>query len=125
MKLYVQEIQGKGRGVLAGEDIPSGTLFESAQVVQFPKGQWKYIAKTKLGNYAYFWGEDLKSGVLALGLGSLYNHSFEPNARYIRNIKNRTIDFVALRDIRQDEEIMINYNGDPEDKTPVWFDVEK
>ncbi len=124
MKTYVKEVGNKGRGVFAGEEIPSGTVFENAPVIAFPKGQWKYITKTKLSNYVFFWGEDLKAGAVALGTGSLYNHSYEPNARYIRNIKNRTVDFVALRDIHEGEEITVNYNCDPNDKTPVWFDVQ-
>lgn len=31
------------------------------------------------------------------------------------------MDFVAISDIKEDEEITINYNGDPNDKTPVRF----
>lgn len=123
MKTSVAFVPGKGRAVLADEDIPEGATIESAPVVTFPREQWKYIAKTRLGEYCYFWGEDLKSGAMALGLGSLYNHSFEPNARYVRHNQEELIEYVALKPIRAGEEITINYNGDPDDLTPVWFDV--
>ena len=65
-------------------------------------------------------GEDK---ALALGYGSLYNHSYTPNARYFTNIENQSIDFYARKDIREGEEIMVNYNGDPEDQSPLWFEV--
>ena len=33
------------------------------------------------------------------------------------------IHFVALRDIAAGEEIVMNYNGEPTDLTPVWFEL--
>ena len=59
---------------------------------------------------------------LALGYGSLYNHSYRPNARY-DDVGQRTKLFTALRAIEPGEEITINYNGDPEDGSPVGFEV--
>ena len=59
---------------------------------------------------------------LALGYGSLYNHSYRPNARYV-DLSERTKLFTAIRDIAAGEEITVNYNGEPEDQTPVGFDV--
>jgi SET domain-containing protein len=59
---------------------------------------------------------------VALGYGSLYNHSYQPNARY-DDESGKTKVFSALRDIAPGEEIVVNYNGVPEDKTPVWFKV--
>ena len=123
MKTRVAFIPEKGRAVLADEDIPVGATIETASVITFPKEQWKHIARTRLSDYCYFWGEDLKSGAMALGTGSLYNHSFKPNARYLRRVTEDLIEYVALAPIRAGEEITINYNGDPDDLTPVWFDV--
>ncbi len=32
----------------------------------------------------------------------------------------------ALKEIKKEEEITVNYNGEPDDTTPInWFDVEK
>ena len=59
---------------------------------------------------------------MALGYGSLYNHSFKPNARYTKGPAEMAIKFSALRDIAAGEEILINYNGTPEDDSPdLWF----
>ena len=56
-------------------------------------------------------------------MSSLYNHSYKPNAIYIRKVSEKVIDFVAIRDIEAGEEITINYNGVSDSNQPVWFDV--
>ena len=60
---------------------------------------------------------------LALGYGSLYNHSYQPNARYDDQPAG-AMTFTALRDIRAGEEITINYNNlGPSAAHPVKFEV--
>jgi hypothetical protein len=73
-----------------------------------------------VSDYCFAWGRGTVA--LALGYGSLYNHSYKPNARY-DDVWPQTKEFTALRDIAPGEEITVNYNGDPEDRSPVWFDV--
>jgi SET domain-containing protein len=75
---------------------------------------------TPLRNYFYQWGEDRRVSALALGFGSLYNHSFDPNAVYEEDIEQRIITFTAREDIAEGEEITINYNGHPEDMRVLW-----
>jgi hypothetical protein len=117
-KLYLKDSPGKGRGVFAGEPIPAGALIERVPVVVVPAGQWEQTDKTLLVDYYFAWQEH---SALALGYGSLYNHSYQPNARYVRRFAEAQIDFFALRTIAPDEEILINYNGDPTDDAPLWF----
>ena len=59
---------------------------------------------------------------LPLGYGSIYNHSYEPNASSL-NVVPDIMEFVALKDIQQGEEITINYNGEPTDRSAVDFPV--
>ncbi|MEH2113844.1 hypothetical protein [Nostoc sp.] len=33
------------------------------------------------------------------------------------------MEYIAYRDIEAGEEITANYNGSPDDKSPIWFDV--
>ena len=33
------------------------------------------------------------------------------------------VQFKALRDIAAGEEITVNYNREPQDRSPVWFEV--
>jgi len=58
---------------------------------------------------------------IALGFGSLYNHSIKPNAYYLMNNDNQTIDFYSLSHIRPHEEITINYNGKTDEASLEWF----
>ena len=123
MKIYVDPVSGKGRGVFAGEKITKDEIIESAPAIIFPELDWKQIEDTKFTYYCFLWGKDFKQGALVLGFGSLYNHSYKPNADYIRREESQTMDYVALRDIEEGEEITINYNGDLNDMSPMWFDV--
>ena len=59
---------------------------------------------------------------LALGFGSLYNHSYRPNARY-DDVGRQAKAFTALRDIAAGEEVTVNYNGEPGLRRRVWFEV--
>lgn len=121
--LEVVLFPGKGRGVVARRQFSAGEIVETVPVLVLPAEQWEHIEKTVLYNYTYGWGPKLEHAGLALGLGSLYNHSFQPNARYVRHLDELTIDFVALRTIEEGEEITVNYNGDPDDTSPMWFEV--
>lgn len=119
-KIALSTFQGKGRGVVATERIEKGELIEQAPVIPSPDGEW--VQKTRYKDYFFKWkGEDL---ALALGFGSLYNHSYAPNAIFYRNDDDLVIEFVALRTIEKGEEILVNYNGEPANKQGVWFRVE-
>lgn len=118
--LYVAEVGGKGRGVFTSAAIKAGERFEQVPVLVIPGTEWEYLERTLLYNYCYAWGDDM---ALALGMGSLYNHAYSPNARYFKHFDTAMIEYVALRDIAPAEEITITYNCDPEDKEPLWFKV--
>ena len=113
----VKRIRGKGRGVFATSFIPAGTVIERVPVLVLPVED---VETTPLADYVFEWGRDTVA--LALGYGSLYNHSYAPNARY-DDVGQRTKEFSALRDIYPGEEITVNYNGEPEDIAPVGFEV--
>jgi len=115
--IEVRQIPGKGRGVIARKMIPKGTIFEKAPVLLV---KWDTINTSILADYAYVWVGD--TAAIALGYGSLYNHSFKPNARY-DDVGRATKTFTALRDIKPGEEVTINYNGEPHIKKKVDFDV--
>ncbi|WP_420491363.1 SET domain-containing protein [Neobacillus drentensis] len=112
-----------GRGIFATRNIYKGELIHEAPVIISPSSEYKKLKKTIFIEYVFWWGEDLEECALALGYGSLFNHSYTPNALYKLNLAQKTIDIYAHTDIKEGEEIMINYNGDPFDQTPVWFDV--
>ena len=119
--LYIGPSTLAGRGVFATEDIPAGSVIEICPIVPVPRKEIKHLKKTILLNYYFEWGRKARSAAIVLGYGSLYNHSFAPNARYYSNIDDNTLDIVALEDIPVGKEITVNYNGEPEDQSPIWF----
>jgi len=121
--LYITESPLGGRGVFATEFIPIGTLIEIAPVIVIPAADLKLIHTTILHDYYFLWSDDGEEGAIALGYGSLYNHSFKPNAEYYTNRDTITIDVFAIADIEVGEEITFNYNGMPHDDTPIWFEA--
>lgn len=125
-KVYLAEshIPHAGRGVFAVSDICRGDLIECCPVVLIPENQVSFLRKTELHNYYFMWGDDEKhhKAGICLGYGSLYNHSYTPNATYKKLLDEKLIEFVAIQDIKHDEEITVNYNhGNPEDTSPLWI----
>jgi uncharacterized protein len=112
-----------GRGIFATREIKKGELIHESPLIITPKNEYKYLRKTVLIEYVFWWDEDNDECAVALGYGSLFNHSYTPNALFKRRYDKETIDFIALTDIKTGEEILINYNGEPDDDTPMWFDV--
>ncbi|HEU5398734.1 MAG TPA: SET domain-containing protein [Gammaproteobacteria bacterium] len=119
----VRDTDARGRGVFALVPIPAGTLIETAAVIPVSSDEVGVLQDCVLAEYYFRWGKDGREGAIALGYGSLYNHSFKPNARYVKHYERQTIDFVAIRDIAVGEEIRTNYNGESGDQTRLWFDA--
>ena len=116
-RLRVKRFKGKGRGVIATVDVKAHDVIEVCPVVLFKVARGEnHICE----EYAFRW--DSKHIAIALGYGSLYNHSNKPNAYYDHNIRSKTLIVYALHDIPKGTEICFNYHGDPDDQTPVWFD---
>jgi hypothetical protein len=120
MGIKVAEIPGKGRGVIAAKPFEIGDILERAPVIVLGMSDTEKIVDTILLFYHYCWGTE--STVIACGYGSLYNHSIEPNAVYHKNLETNELIFVAIRQIAAGDEITVNYNGDPQDKTPIIFE---
>ena len=119
--IEVKRIKGKGRGVFARRLIRKGELIEKVPMLVLPVEEYHDgLGKTSLANYCFNWKEGTVA--LALGYGSLYNHSYRPNARYA-DVWPNTKEFIALRNIQPGEEITVNYNGKPRSRLAVWFDV--
>jgi hypothetical protein len=121
--ISVRQVEGKGRGVFAGRPFLEGALIERAPVIVIPTAQTHHIEESVLRIFYYDWNKQIGDRAIVLGYGSLYNHSYQPNARYVRRLDEREMDFVALRPIAEGEEICVNYNGIIDDTSPVDFEV--
>ena len=108
-KIYADKSPIHGWGVFAKEDIMEGEVFEECPILTLPieKGEVTPL----LIDYRFNWpqGNDWQEQVLALGYGSLYNHSNDPNAFWVSDIENRIFKFVSNREIKQGEEIFVWY----------------
>lgn len=111
------------RGIFSTKDIAKDELIHEAPVIPYPNSEHVHIEKTMLADYSFEYGENHSAFVL--GYGMMFNHSYQPNAYYRINFERHTFDFYAYRDIKADEEIFINYNGDVDIDDPLWFDQEE
>jgi hypothetical protein len=120
-RLRVVHVDGKGRGVVAAVPLRAGEIVERVAVIPVTAAQVAHLDRTALEHYVYDW--EAGGVAVALGCGSLYNHSYAPNAAYRKLFGERVLEYYALVDIPAGDELLINYNGDPADRSPLWFDV--
>jgi hypothetical protein len=123
--IYVAYSERHGKGVFAARDIEEGEIIEICPVLLFPKAELPHIRATMLDDYYFDWGDDGAWYAIALGYGSLYNHEYHPNADYGMDFEAETIDVYAIQSIKAGEEICINYNGEPGNTSPVWFEKQQ
>jgi SET domain-containing protein len=125
-KVYIakSEIFGAGRGVFAKNKIRKDEIIERCPVIEIPEHDAVRINDSMLVTYMYFFVKNKTRQFITLGFGSIYNHSYEPNATYKPRLRENIIDFIAIKDIPKDEEITVNYSkGNPQNKNPLWFEV--
>lgn len=125
-KIYVSrsKIAKAGRGVFARGEIKKGEIIEKCPLIIVPRHDTSNLNESILVTYFFYFGKNKEQLAVALGFGSLYNHSYKPNATYKIKHKEKRIDFIALEDIKKDKEITVNYNfGNPNDKSPLWFET--
>lgn len=116
--IEVREIVGKGRGIIATEDISQGTLLEVAPVVVFPAEQRTIVDQTELSKYYFvqpieYAQTKSANGYIVFGLASLCNHTEEPNS-YVNWIENEVgiwSHLIAKKDIKAGEEVTMFYTN--------------
>lgn len=109
-----------GIGIFATSDIQANEIIEICPIIILNEKDTKEIDKTHLYNYYFSWKDN--GSAISLGYGSIYNHSYEPNAKYEKDFLSNMLTFRAIKKIKKGEEIFVNYNGDPNNKEKVWFD---
>lgn len=123
--LTIKDSEGKGRGVFTTKKIKSQTIIEQSPVLIFPVKETEFVEKTLLYNYVFEWGLNKKKRALGLGYISMYNHSYDANCIYEMDYIDNILTIITIKDIKEGEELFINYNAIPDDKTLVWFDKKK
>lgn len=111
--LYVRKVRGMGRGVFAGRAFRKGEVIEVCPVIRV--GASDGAVSGGLAHYVFKWGAGGLELAVALGYGSLYNHSPDPNARFTPRTTRDDVVFRAARDIAAGEQIFIDYEWDESD----------
>jgi hypothetical protein len=131
--MYIKNVPGKGRGVYAGEDIPSRTLINISPLLLFPENSSSSESSTMadekdggphlgcpgcperdiLAHYTYSFGSNTQA--LALGMGSMFNHSKRNNVGFIVDRVNLLIRYTTVSNVAKDTELLINYGN------RLWF----
>jgi len=115
---------GRGRGVFAARPYEAGETIEVCPAIILSEADARTLDGTQLYGYYFGWGEDGTEAAIALGYGSLYNHSVAPNAEHHKNFSAGTLSIVAAQSIAAGEEIFIRYEtGKGVDQPDVWFEV--
>lgn len=121
----------KGRGVFATTDFLKDEIVEECQTL-FTIDTLTVDVLTRLPfiQKVFFnlFEKPEKSVAIALGTGSLYNHSSTPNLEFYPHVDPDTklvyIRFVATRQINSGEELTIDYTGGGKRKAPLDFEEE-
>ncbi|KAA1469766.1 hypothetical protein DENSPDRAFT_816959, partial [Dentipellis sp. KUC8613] len=111
----IRYVEGKGRAVFASRRIPAQTVVEISPVLLFSAAEYEQHGKyTVLDHFTFKWRDGRMA--LALGLGSLFNHSNTPNVSYIIESATDSIRYITSRAIEPGEELCIFYGH------KLWFD---
>jgi SET domain-containing protein len=106
----------KGRGLFATDDIPPSTLLHIAPCILLTKEEYEeHMKYTVLEHYLF--NSQGGNKLLALGDGSLFNHSRHPNVDYRVDAANLRIRYLSgCNTIKRGEELCISYGLN------LWFD---
>lgn len=118
MYTTVKDSHIHGLGVFATEDIPRGTrIFEyTGELISREEEDRRELENDKTGVTYIYQLNDRESidGAYGGNDSRFVNHSCAPNVEGV--IENKHIYYVALRDIKQNEELFIDYAFDKDSK---------
>ena len=112
-QIYLKTSHNRGLGVFARDFILCGDVIEDCPLLTLPimKGENSSLLINYRFNYPI--GKEVEEQVIALGYGSFYNHSNNPNAIWINHpVLKRVFRFIAIKNIEPNEEIFVFYGDD-------------
>ena len=112
-----------GRGVFTRDILPANMVVEIAPVIVMSGEERKLLDQTLLHDYIFEWGDDRRQCAMALGYVPIYNHAYQSNCEYEMDFKKEIITVKTVRAIAASEELFINYNGDWDNESEVWFET--
>ncbi len=109
--IYVAISEIHGRGVFAQHGIKIGAIIEECPIIKMKLQEMTVRKHMLLNYYAFMIDKENEYTGIALGYGSLYNHSNTCNAFFYFDKERELMIFEAIQPIAKDEEITINYLG--------------
>ncbi len=110
--IYVKRIRGKGWGAFCAKKIPRNADFNVTPLLVLTTREAKLMADSSLEPYWYAFGS--RGRALALGLGSIMNHSSTPNCSFHFSKTRRTLTFFSLKTIPAHSELLHDYGWSQE-----------
>ncbi len=121
--LFIAPTATRGRGVFTQEPLASGQLIECSPVIVLSADDRQLLDRTLLHDYIFDWDPIHRQSCMALGYVPLYNHGCPSNCEYEMDFDAGQISIRTVRAILQGEELLINYHGDFNNPTPLWFNI--
>ncbi len=118
--LFITKSTEHGRGVYTAHDLETDDIVEICPLIIVPAKDLDRVHQTVLHDYYFLYPEQEGMACIALGYGSLYNHSLTPNAIVDFDLDNQQIQIRCITNIEAGSEILINYSGDGQGKE-LWF----
>jgi len=118
-KTKVKMTKDMGRGVFAAETINKKIVVESSPCIDIDDDSYEKTQDSILRFYV-FEGRNKRHSVLALGVGSLFNHNKNANVKYKYDAKRNVMTFIAKRKIYAGEQLFIDYGYDPVIQYKTW-----
>lgn len=103
-KVYVKRIVGKGLGVFASKDIIKGEMIERGIIKRID-------ADGNTNPHLFNWSEDGTIWGFGSGCSTFYNTSRSPNTKMLRYFDEDRFEIIALKDIKQGEELEHTYTS--------------
>jgi SET domain-containing protein len=111
-KIILKKSPIHGLGVFSSQRISKGEIIEECPFLAFPQNKNEQVPVFSNYTFCFPRGEMWTTHALVTGYGSYYNHSEKANVNWYTENELGLFVFKALRDIKEDEELFINYaNG--------------
>lgn len=115
---YIKTDRVMGRGVYSNWYLTKGAQVMACELLVLSPEDTVKVNETDLKYYTFVYNQN--QDCLVLGDGEIFNHSDEPNVSYElvtifapeTKTTRQIMVFRTLRDIEQDEQLLIDYNAD-------------
>lgn len=105
-RLFSQEINKMGYGIFASEFISKDTIIEVSKLLLLTKPSLpKQVSLLK----NYFFNYDSKTSAIALGYGSIYNHTDDGMQTVDYTVKKNVMVYKTIKDVKKYQQLTINY----------------